>query len=509
MKKVRTVRTVRIVRTVLLLALTTTDASAQTTLSLLDAARITLEEQPSIRFQREQVTLAEGALQAQGGRFDMQLGGSADTARSETPLRLQDQPANLTSAVSYISRYRLGVDMPFRSGLILSPSVGVTRQDLVYDPFATNRASVSFGLTQPLLRGRGAAVVTAQETAARYDVSATMQDLRHTASLSVFQAVMAYWQYVAAAKNLDVVRASEGRARRLVEETQTLINAGNRPAADIRQVNGNLAERIAFRTAFQQSLFEARQSLGLAMGLPLDQAAALPMPGDDFPALSDQLPVPGDPALLDTALRTRADLEATRQREQGTQHLITAARDALKTRVDLNVSVGYAGLTEDTYGGLFTSLLRRFEGANVLAGVTVSRPRENNLARGQLSSTEAVRRQTLIRIDDLGRAIRSNVLVAQDDLARSAERARLLRDAASLYGTAVQDEAQKLQLGLSTIIDLVLIEDRLTRSLLDEISAHFSYAAALTRLRYETGTLVTGAAPSFGVTTETLTTVPR
>jgi hypothetical protein len=86
---------------------------------------------------------------------------------------------------------------------------------------------------------------------------------------------------------------------------------------------------------------------------------------------------------------------------------------------------------------------------------------------------------------------------------------RLLREAAGLYGSAVEDERQKLQLGLSTIIDLVLIEDRLTRTLLDEVSAMLSYAEALARLRFETGTLISGDAPWFQATTDALMTVPQ
>lgn len=482
--------------------------AGQPGLSLLDAAQITLSAQPQITFQREQVIVAEGVLQAATGRFDMRLGGSVDSGRTTTPLRLQDQPATLTTALTDQTRFTLGLDKPLRTGLILSPVIGITRSDLNYDPLATNRAAVSFGVTQPLMRGRGTAVVTAAETAARYDLNATTSDLRYTAALSIYQTAVAYWNYVAAHRNLEILQASEARARRLVEETQTLINAGNRPAADLRQVNGNLVERTALRTAYQQSVFEARQTLGLAMGLQADRAAALPSPTDPFPPLADSLPPPGDPQLLDTALASRADLEATRQRERGTEALIGAARDALKPQVDLNLSVGYSGLTEDAlFPGFITSLGQRLTGANFLASVAVSKSQANNTARGVLARTEAARRQTQIRIDDLSRSIRSGVVVAQDDLARSAERVRLLREAAGLYRAAVQDEADKLRLGLSTIIDLVLIEDRLTRSLLDEISATLRYASALARLRFETGTIV-GGAPAFAVTAETLTRVP-
>jgi outer membrane protein TolC len=246
------------------------------------------------------------------------------------------------------------------------------------------------------------------------------------------------------------------------------------------------------------------------MGLDQDRAAALPSPADDFPPVAEDLSPAADPRLMETALASRADLDAGRQRERGTQFLITSARDALKTTVDLNLSVGYSGLTEGgPFPGLFSSLAERLTGANFLASVAVSRAQQNNVARGQLLRTEAAHRQTQIRIDDLSRTIRSGVAVAQDDLARSADRARQLREAARLYGSAVEDERQKLQLGLSTIIDLVAVEDRLTRNLLDEISATLRYASALARLRFETGTLISGDATGFKVAAGALTTVPR
>ena len=484
--------------------------AGQSGLSLVNAAQITLAEQPQIKLQREQLVSAGGGLQVASGQFDIRLRGTAARTRNTTPLRVQDQLPDVTTTLTNQTNFTLGLDKPLRSGLILSPTIGVARQDLDVDPLATNRASVGIGVTQPLMRGRGTEVVTAGETAARYEVSATTRDLRYTAALSVYQTAVAYWNYVAAYRTLDIVQASEDRARALVGETQTLIAAGNRPAADIREVNGNLSERMALRISYEQALFEARQVLGLAMGLAADRAAALPSPVDDFPPLSDTLPTPGDPRMLDTAMASRADLDATRQRERETQVLIAPARDALRPQVDLQLNFGYSGLAEGAqFPGLFSSLANRVAGPNFLASVAVSQPKGNNAARGQLLQAEAAHRQIQIRLDDLSRSIRSNVMVAEDDLARSAERARLLHDTAALYRTAVEDERQKMQLGRSTIIELVLIEDRLTRNLLDEVSSMAAYASSLAQLRFQTGTLVTGDAPGFLVTADALTTVPQ
>jgi outer membrane protein TolC len=484
--------------------------AAQSGLSVFDAAQVTLAEQPQIKFQREQLTLAEGALQAVSGRFDLRFNGSADRSRATTPLRVQDQAPDLTTAVANQTDYSLGLAMPLRTGLTLSPTIGVTRQDLEYNPLATNRALIGFGLLQPLMRGRGTDVVTAAETAARYEVSATTDDLRYTAAISVYQTAVAYWTYVGAYRTLDVVQASEARARRLVEELTTLIAAGNRPAADIREANANLAARSALRISYQQAVFQARQALGLSMGLTADRAAALPAPLDAFPALADDVTAHTDPRLLDTALANRPDLDATRERERETRTLTVPARDQLRPQVDLQVNVGYSGLVEgNQFPGLFTSIGSRLTGPNFLAAVIVSQAKDNNTAHGQLLQTEAAHRQAQIRVDDLSRSIQSNVKIAQDNLERSAERARLLNTAASEYRVALDNERDKAQLGRSTVIELLLIEDRLTASQLDEVTSMQAYASALAQLRYETGTLIGGDAPGFVIAPAALTTVPQ
>lgn len=484
-------------------------AGGQAGLTLLDAAQTTLAEQPQINAQREQVTVAQGALQAVTGRFDMRLRGSADTGHSPLPLRVQDEQNGITSTVTNTTDFYVGFDQPLRTGLIISPTIGVSRLDRDFDPLATNRASVGLAITQPLVRGRGVDVVTAPEVAARYELSATNGDLLYTASAGVYNTAVAYWTYLAAYRTLDIAQTAEGRARRGMEEMQTLIDAGNRPAADIREMSAYLSERLALLSSSEQSVFEARQALGIAMGIPADRTAALGAPTDDFPPLPEGASGLSDAALLDMAIASRGDLEATRQRELETQVLIVPARDQLKPQVDLSVSAGYAGLTEGAqFPGLFTAIGSRGTGPNLFASVVVSQAKDTNTARGQLLQTEAAHRQTVIQRDNLARTIRSNVVVAEQDLVRSLERARYLRDAVTMYGQAVDDERQKLQLGRSTTVELIAVEDRLTNNRLNEVQAMLSYAAALARLRLETGTLVGGSAPTFQVTADALRTIP-
>jgi len=478
-------------------------------LSLNEALATTLVEQPQVALAREAVRISESTLQATLGRFDLRVGGSADLSRTVRPLRAFEREASGASDVEIDGvRFSAGVEKLLRSGLSVAVTAGMSRDDNIFDPPAANRSSVGVSFLQPLWGGRGEAVVGAEARAARLDVSASSEDLRFVASTSVVRTALAYWNYVAAARAVEAISASEERARRLLEDVTVLVEAGNRPAADLKQLRGNLAERVASRASVELQLFEARQALGLAMGLPADRIESLPLPSDAFPE-PPEVTTSADPALVTSALARRPDLEAARLRERAVTTRIEAARDALEPTLDLVVEAGFSGLAEGRgFPPLVTGFGRELSGPNARVGVTYAFPPANNTAKGLLGRTDALRRQTGIQIDDLARTVHSNILVAGRALASSAARVRAISEAAEVYRSAVADEREKMQLGLSTIIDLVLIEDRLTRSLLDEIGARAAYAQALARLRFETGVLVTGTAADLRVHPDALTAAP-
>jgi outer membrane protein TolC len=61
--------------------------------------------------------------------------------------------------------------------------------------------------------------------------------------------------------------------------------------------------------------------------------------------------------------------------------------------------------------------------------------------------------------------------------------------AAALYRTTVENEQKKNRLGAATLFDVTYAEDNLTSAMLGVVGGRLSYAQALARLRYETGTL--------------------
>ena len=480
-------------------------------LQLETAVRITIEEQPRLKIQGQVLESASGDLRIARGQFDATLQASFGRLRDESSQTLMEESVTgISSIVSHQTNYRVDVQKQFRNGLRFTPSVEFHRVDNSVSPIVTNRGRVNFSVTQPLLRGRGRDAVAAQERFSEIDVDATTLDLRYVTSEAALFTVVTYWRYLAASRRLSIFQESETRSQQLVEQTQALIDADNRPASDIKQVLANLSDRLAARISADQGLIQARQDLGLAMGLRFEEILLLGPPVDDFPDVPEEgLTVPDDAMLSKEALERRADLEALRRRQNQAHVLVRAAENGVRPQFDLVLNAGYAGLDEGTVlNRFFTPFHRGIPGMNASLNLLYQWPAGNNQARGQLVRSHASHQQTLIQTGDLERNIRSNVLVARDNLEHSAERLKSSRAAAELYRSAIGDERTKQQLGLATVIDLIVTEDRLTSSLLAEVDAKLSYATAVAQLRFETGTLLAPGDKESAVVYQNLTTVP-
>jgi outer membrane protein TolC len=124
--------------------------------------------------------------------------------------------------------------------------------------------------------------------------------------------------------------------------------------------------------------------------------------------------------------------------------------------------------------------------------VTAGIPLRNRAARGEALQAEAALRQAEIVEGELARAVALEAATAAETLARAAEERVLAAEAVRLHEASVEAETQKFRLGTATLFDVIFAEDALTSAQLAEIDARRRHAAALARLRYETGALAEG-----------------
>jgi outer membrane protein TolC len=490
--------------------------SAERGIGLMEAVKATLANQPEILLQVEEAEISRGNLKIQAGQFDTVLSAVGSRDREDVPLSSEERllEPGVSDVVTETTTFGAGVSRLLRSGIVLNPSVQTTLTDQspsAFDPIGTSR--VDFLITVPLLRGWGSdAAAAATERAARIDYGSSLLTLRHSISQSVLNTAQAYWNYLAAFMNLDELTKSEARARNIVEDTQELIKGGEVPASEIEQLLASLASKTASRIAAEQSLYQARQNLGLALGLKYEAFAVLPPPSDAFPELNvryvDEVRSALD-VLVAQSMKLRADYMALLQDVDSAKVLMASARNDLKPVLDLDLNAGYQGLDEgEEFYRAFTPLARNVPGASVSVGLRYSFPLENNTARGSYIQRRSIYRQNEIRLYDLARNIRSNVAVALTAVVNTSLELQQSVESAAHYKQAAANERQKFQLGFSTLLDVIDLEDRLTEANLDVVSARQRFAASVAQLRFETGTILAIDQDKHFVDMERLTTVP-
>lgn len=478
-------------------------AQSPAPLTLADAIRSTLLRHPQLRIQEQQVMAQQGVLQQAKGQFDTNLAGDASQGHTFRPLTAYEEflyaqydRAPIASASTNTSQIVLGATKELRNGIVLTPSITATRlTDNLTDRGGINQGAIQFAVTLPLLRGRGRAVVTAQETSSALQLKAAMLDVNATITALVATVASSYWSVVAATKQLEALQGSESRARSLTESIQSLIDADRLPRADINNVEADVAAREANRLAGEQRLAESRQQLAIDMGLDASEVSELPETATEFPTelLPDQIPA-GTEALeryIQLALSQTPELAALRQRRQASKIIVGASRNALKPDLNVTLGTGVSGLDEggriDEY--LF-SPLHSARGADLTGSISYRFPPARDAAAGALKQAIAAATQADLQYQEIARRTAAAVGPALSGVRSEALQLNRMHESVRLYRNSLDAEREKLRMGAGNVINTITIDDRLTAALQGEIQAELEYAQALVRLRLATSTII-------------------
>ncbi|MBW1779532.1 MAG: TolC family protein [Deltaproteobacteria bacterium] len=481
-------------------------------IGLMQAVQVTLYRQPSVLIQQQEVESSRGNLQAEAGAFDPALTSSFNyqvNAQAPTEFQAQQGIGDLTytTTKSYIA-----LQTKSRYGFTFGPRVGLNREHGMTDylfPTSANRGTVAFSVNVPLLKGMGKEAADADEMAAMETLEASTLDLEHTISQSVLNTTQAYWAYLGAVKSLQIFQREEADAKKSFEDTRELVKGDEQPASDLQTFAANLAQKTSQRINAEQRLFEARQNLGLAMGLAYDAIDNLPLPEDPFPdPHGGEMPaVKMNPsALFQESLSKRADFRALKKREAAARILLVAARKDTLPQLDVNAGIGYAGLEN---GGevkdYFKSLGDNLTGANYQAGIKFTYPFGNNEAEGRMVQRRSDLTKTFIQTRDLERKINSGILVAVQALWRTLRELRETRTSIVHYTQAVRNEEIKFSMGMASVLDVINMQDRLRNVRLSEVNQMSKFAKAVVQLGYETGTLVVADGDNYRIEMKNLT----
>ena len=478
-------------------------------LYLLDEVSTAIARHPSVEFQQQEVEIG-GALQRQAaGAFDQVFDTAYDQGRLYSPF---SQLSGFSLSPNDVSQIVASSSKLLRSGVSVTGSVDVRRQVDAAMRNGLTTSSTRLEVVFPLMRGRGTQVVTSGERAAGLERDGAALDLRHVTATVMARAASSYWELVAAERTRAVAVAAVERGDLLVDNTRALIAADQSPRSDLASALANAADRETARAVADQRYVEAGHRLLLDMGYRLDdrpEVATL----DDF-SLFGELPDLRDfrddaESLVAGALERRADYLATQSRIDAARITRDAAVNGLLPQVDFSLNLGYTSAAEGrTFSRYLSAVAAGVEGPDIVGRISYRFPMQNRVSSGRLTQADAQLRQATLARDELARTIRSSVISSYSALRNAVVGVARAREAVEAFQEATRGEAEKLALGVGSIIALLTIEDRLTTAADREVAAWRTYSQALIDFRFATGSLVPvqGDLPAPDV--RTFTTIP-
>lgn len=486
--------------------------------SLIDQARalafdkllqtlIANEPDPAKRQQYEQIRSSlNDPLRAALVRFVQTLRSVVSSER--------DALAKLGELPKFEVRDRLDFDLrvhvPFRNGLTIAPvffleGVKDNFRSKPLDPIFGGlgvpnlfTAAAGFTADASLAKGGGTLSVTAPERAAKFNFQAGLDTYAQAGSLAVLRTVLAYWDLIAAQDRLELLRKSLAAQQRITEISRALIEGDELARIELSRVQARTADAAAAVAQAQQTVTTGRVSLAKAIGLSLEDLDNAPLASDPLPEIEGvgSLDSVRTAKLATDAVESRSDVKAAREVQEAADVLLRAARYDLKPRVDLSLQFAYNAIHESLRTdyweplGFARALGGHWIGPSFEIAVRLQLPIANNVARGRLEQSLALSSRSRIAEKDLERIVRSNTVQFAESVRKVAAEVAERRRSVAYYDETIQATIERFRGGEASLLDTILTERSVTAALLDLVSAKQAFASRMTRLRFETGSLL-------------------
>lgn len=349
--------------------------------------------------------------------------------------------------------YNAGVDWLSRLGTGVAAALtnrrrGTTDPAVVIDP--EHRTRLEITVDQPLLRGLGVAVNTADLREAELSYRGAHQLFRGRLNALIRDVAHAYWDLVLAQEDVATKERSLERARRQYEDTRENIRRGLLPEHDVYVVEENLVSFQKKLTEALNALSEAQAALAERMHLAPSESRRLvaverPAPARIRPGPEEDLLAVGfarNPALC--AARARAEAAEVRYRFEQNQRL---------PALDLQASLALNGVTSTP--GASWEQLASWDNREAYLGIRMDVPLFGLLDDSRVARARLEVKRRLLEIKEQEQQVAHAVANRRRNILQRLESYRLAVRVSELARQKLEAQQVKYRAGVAALKDLV------------------------------------------------------
>jgi outer membrane protein TolC len=469
-------------------------------LRLHEFLELVLKNSADIQITRMDVYSAADQVTAAKTPFDPTLMPSFSTQRTLTP----PSPFYFSQGAfsNLFQQSNLQYNQLLPTGQTINTSFGVTRTSGAFYNSAELFGTLTFSVTQPLLRNRSGIEARAPLILARTQLNITSEISEYTIGTAVADAALQYWQAILARDGIHVQEQALALAQKANERDKKALELGAISKLDIYQSEAQVADSTRNLVQAQHQYTATLDGLRRLIGADLTPALrsteiVLEDDASAIPSKSDILPFE---EALSKALAVRPELQVADQQISMDELNARVSRQTFLPRLDLQATGGSSGPAANfgvagvVYPGLSTTLQQvlsfNYPSYGLSLNMTIplrNSPAQASLADALVSETRHTyqKRQTQEQIIlDVRQAI--NAI----DLARATiDAAITARDFAQKN---VEAEQQKFELGAILVFELLDSQTKLAASETALLSAYVNYQEAYVSYQRATWTLLDG-----------------
>ena len=373
-------------------------------------------------------------------------------------------------------------------------------------------SSLSLSVSQHLLQGFGNAVNGRQIRIARNNREVSDLTFKLQVETTVAAVMDLYWDLVSFNKAVQVAKDALSASQQLLENNRRQVEVGTLAPIEVVRAEAEIASREQALTVADTRLLQQETILKTALSKTGVSSPAIAnariIPTDQI-RVPEVEPVTPIQELVGQALSSRPELSQSRIQLQNQEYTIRGSRNALLPTLDIIASASNSALagqpnelpslpgtnrsnTPFFIGGYGTVLSQLFARnfPNYAVGFNLSIPIRNRAAQAQVISDQLTYRQQQLALQRLENQVRVDVQNAMIGVSQARAGYLSARKAEVLQQQTLDAEQKKLQLGASTIYNVILAERDLVTAQSNSLTAEAGYAKARVELDRATGQIL-------------------